>query len=273
MRAMNDEYVLGTNDAETVRLELQHVVWRPAAHAAWQRAGIAAGHTVLDLGCGPGFAARDLSQLVGARGRVIAIDKSSRFLEVVKRLGSAEIEAHACDLDRDHLPAVRADAAWSRWLFAFLTRPRDLLARLARVLRPGGVFVAHEYFDYSTWRTSPRSPEVEEFVASVVASWRAAGGEPDITLDLMPWLQELGFEIISTRPMVDVVTRADPKWDWLARFAETGLARLVELGRIEPARAAEIRLAWSAISERPGARMVTPAVLEIIARLRDRPVP
>jgi len=261
---MSDDYVLGTHDDEIERLELQHEVWRPAALAAWERAGIAAGHTVIDIGCGPGFAAADLAAVVGPTGHVHAVDKSPRFLALT-RARSPQITPHAIDLDTDELGIERADAAWARWVFCFLARPRALLERVARALAPGGRFVAHEYFDYRTWRSSPRMPEVDEFVAAVMTSWRAGGGEPDIALDLVPWLSELGFTIASVRPIVDVVAPGTPKWQWLRRFGESGLARLVELGHLTPDRATAIRAAWAALSARSDAHLVTPAVLEIVA--------
>lgn len=267
-RLGDDEYVLGTHDAEVVRLEHQHRVWRPAALEAWRRAGISHGQTAIDLGCGPGFAAVDLAEAVGPTGRVIALDKSSRFLQLATRHDRPQIEALACDLDADELPVARADAAWARWLFGFLRRPRDLLAKLARVLEPDGVFVAQEYLDNRTWRTSPRCAEIEEFVAAVRASWRAEGGDPDVVLDLVPWLLELGFEVISVRPIVDVVVATDPAWEWLSRFVETGLARLVDLGHVTQERAGMIAAALTKVSTEPGVRMITPAVLEIIARRR-----
>jgi SAM-dependent methyltransferase len=268
LRAMENEYVLGTHDAEVARLELQHRVWRAAALEAWQRAGIGHGHTVIDVGCGPGFGAVDLAEIVGPAGLVIALDKSNRFLQLTRRHHKSQIEALACDLDADELPVARADAAWARWVFSFVRRPRDLLAKLAKALGPGGVFVAHEYFDYRTWRASPRSAEIEEFVAAIMASWRSEGGEPDIALDLMPWLLELGFEIVSVRPIVNALVATDPAWEWLSRFGETGLARLVDLGRVPRDRAERITAAWTRVNTEPGVRMITPAVLEIIARRR-----
>lgn len=268
MRAMDNEYVLGTHDAEIARLELQHRVWRPVALEAWRRAGVSDGQTIIDIGCGPGFAAVDLAEIVGPTGRVIALDKSSRFLQSVARYNKPQIEAVACDLDVDGLPATRVDAAWARWVFSFVRHPRDLLARVARSLKPGGVFVAHEYFDYRTWRTSPRNAEIEEFVAAIMASWRAEGGEPDIALDLVPWLPDLGFEVIGVRPILNVLVATDPAWEWLSRFGETGLARLVDLGRVTHDRAEKIAAAWTKVSIEPGVRMVTPAVLEVIARRR-----
>jgi SAM-dependent methyltransferase len=251
---------------------MQHAVWREDAHTAWQRAGISAGSTVVDLGCGPGFAAVDLAALVGPSGRVIAIDKSERFLshiaaETAKR-NIANVEPRVCDLDADALPIERADAAWARWVFAFLSKPRELLARVANVIRPGGVFVAHEYLDYRVCRVSPRVPEIDEFITAVMASWRAQGGEPEIAVDLLRWLPELGFDVEATRVIGSVVAPGDPKWNWVAKFGETGLPRLVEIGALSADRAPAIAAAWRGLSTTPGVRMITPTVLEIVAKRR-----
>jgi SAM-dependent methyltransferase len=263
------DYVLGTHDEEIARLGLQHEVWRPRALEAWRAAGIGAGQTVLDLGCGPGFAAVDLAGQVGPSGRVIAVDRSRRFLDWLAaecaRRGLAQVETVACDLDREPLPAVRADAAWARWVFSFVERPRELLARVAGALRPGGRFVAHEYLDYRTWRAAPRDAGIEELVAAVMASWRARGGEPDIALALPAWLGELGFELVHLRPIVEIAAPGSPHWTWLDRFATVGLERLVELGDVSRARAAELAAARTACAARPDVHMVTPAVLEIVA--------
>src|SRR5690606_16250117 len=144
------------------------------------------GQRVLDVGCGPGYATFDLAEIVGPAGRVIAVDQSRRFLNVLEavreRRGLDSIETHELNLDEAPLPASDVDAAWSRWVFAFVTRPRDLLERVCRALRPGGVIVMQEYFHYSTWRLTPPSPELDELVRVVTESWRDSGGEPDIAL-------------------------------------------------------------------------------------------
>jgi SAM-dependent methyltransferase len=268
MTTMTGDYVLGTHDAEIARLGLQHGVWRARALEAWRRAGIGPGQTVLDLGCGPGFAALDLAEVVGPAGRVIALDRSTRFLDALGRAGAARdlgnVEARACDLAADELPAG-ADAAWARWVFSFVERPRELLARVARALRVGGAFVAHEYFDYAAWRVAPRDAEVEEFVARVMASWRARGGEPDIGPTLLGWMPALGLEIASVRAISEVAAPGSPHWEWLQRFAEVGVQRLVELGEVSAERGAALAAAWAACPARPGIQMITPAVLEIVA--------
>jgi len=263
------DYVLGTHDDEIARLALQHRVWRPRALDAWRRAGFTVGQTLLDIGCGPGHASVDLAEIVGPAGRIVAIDRSRRFLETLdttsRKRGLDNITTMERDLDAaDPLPAG-ADGAWARWVFAFVKHPRELLARACAALKPGGILVVHEYFDYSTWRLSPRSAEFEEFVEIVMESWRAEGGEPDIGLALPRWSAELGFATQSLHPIVDVVPASNFVWQWPAAFLRVGLPRLVELGHLTTDRARAIADSLTAREASPNTLMVTPALLEIIA--------
>ena len=83
---MTDErnYLLGTHDAEVERLGLQHRVGRSRVLDAWRRAGIRAGSLVIDAGAGPGWASLDLAEIVGPDGRVNAIERSARFIDVLE---------------------------------------------------------------------------------------------------------------------------------------------------------------------------------------------
>ena len=143
---------------------------------------------------------------------------------------------------------------------AFLRQPRDLLSRLSQSIRPGGVIVIHEYFDYATWRSIPRCPELEEFVSCVMASWRDNGGEPDIALSLPRWLEESGIEIRTLRPIVDIVQPGDLKWAWVRAFFEIGRQRLIDLGYMSGSRAEAIWHAFTKLEKTyaHGVRMITP---------------
>jgi SAM-dependent methyltransferase len=266
---ITDDYVLGTHDQELARLGLQHRVWRSRALDAWTRAGFNAGQTLLDIGCGPGYATLDLAEIAGAGGRVVAVDRSARFLDALRsaavRQGLTNITARQADLDADALPASGADGAWVRWVFAFLSRPRDLVTRIGSALRPGGKLVVHEYFNYRQWKFARKSPLFEEFVDVVIRSWRASGGEPEIALPLTGWLEESGFRIESLRPYVDVITPSDFMWQWPSTFFDIGLRRLIDLGDVFEERAEAMRAEFAERAAAPNARMVTPAVLEIVA--------
>ncbi|MGE0594790.1 MAG: methyltransferase domain-containing protein [Hyphomonadaceae bacterium] len=264
------DYVLGTHDDEIYRLGYQHRVWRPRALDAWQRARIGDGCKVIDFGAGPGFATMDLAEIVGPRGEVHALERSRRFLDTLeaqaKARGFAQVRAHEIDVVTDTLPVADADAAWARWIFAFLPRPRDALQKLVDALKPGGALVVHEYLDYETWKLAPPAPNFERFVDEVVANWRGAGGEPDIGRHLPSWLTEMGLTVESLKPHVDVVSKNDNVWRWPIGFFEIHIDRLIELNRITPQIGQEMRDEFARVSQQPGTLMVTPLVLEIIAR-------
>lgn len=270
--ASTKDYVLGTRDEEIARLGLQHRVWRERALEAWSSAGIGPSQMVLDVGCGPGYASLDLAELVGPSGRLVAIDKSERFLGALttacRQRHVDNVTTYLADLDAGQFPDVVADRAWCRWVFAFAKDPRALLARIAAALAPDGVIVLHEYFDYSTWRAAPRCAELEEFVSAVMTSWRDNGGEPDIALSLPKWLEELGFEVRSAGPIVNMVQPEDLSWNWMASFVEVGRKRLVDLGYLSAVRSDAIWQAFTALQATAGARMITPGVLEIVAARR-----
>ncbi|HTE48236.1 MAG TPA: methyltransferase domain-containing protein, partial [Gemmatimonadaceae bacterium] len=164
--------------------------------------------------------------------------------------------------------ASTADGAWCRWVLAFVPRPRDLLTRIARALKPGGTFVSHEYFDYASWRAVPRSELFEAFVTDVIANWRRSGGEPDIGLEVPRWLEELGFEVESVEPVIHVITPRDYMWQWPASFMQIGLDRLIDTGAVTPERGEVLRAALTEVAASSTSRMITPGVLEVIARKR-----
>lgn len=264
------DYVLGTHDDEIYRLGFQHRVWRPRALDAWARARIGDGASVIDFGAGPGFATMDLAEIVGPSGAVHALERSRRFIETLeaqaKARGFTQVKAHEIDVVTDAIPVIDADAAWARWIFAFLPDPKPALQKLVGALRPGGALVVHEYIDYKTWRLAPTAPNFERFVDEVVANWRGSGGEPDIGRDLPAWLTTMGMKLESFRPYVDIVSKDDNVWRWPIGFFDIHIDRLLELNRITPQLAKDMRDEFARVSQQPGTLMVTPLVIEIIAR-------
>jgi len=114
----------------------------------------------------------------------------------------------------------------------------------------------------------PRSALFEAFVEATIANWRRSGGEPDIGLDIPAWLEALGFDIQSLTPIVDVISPRDYVWQWPKSFVKVGLQRLIELGAIDEIKGAQIESAFDEIDKSSSTRMITPGVLQIIARKR-----
>lgn len=266
---VDGDYVLGTHQDELTRLGLQHRIWRPAALDCWRRAGIGPGSRVLDVGAGPGFATCDLAEIVGPEGHVLALERSKRFVEAgrhrcaERKLNNVQIRC--CDVIEDPIDEGGFDAAWVRWVACFVSSPQRLVERLAAALRPGGVVVFHEYWDYGAWSIAPDPDWLRSFVKEVMLSWRADGGEPDVATQLPALLEQAGFQIRHIRPHAHCVRPCDPLWQWPAGFIEINLGRLLDLGRVSPAWVERVRSGLRAAEQRSCSVMSTPMVLEIIA--------
>lgn len=263
------DYLLGTHDDEIRRLGLQHRVWRSHAAGTWSRAGFREGQTIVDLGCGPGFASVELAEIVGPSGRVVAIDRSRRFIERLeaerRRRELPQIEILEADLDGP-LAVREADGLWCRWAAAFARDPQGLVARIRGALKTGAVVAFHEYGEYRTWRLAPECPPFDRFVDHVIRSWREDGGEPDVGRSIPGWLEASGFEVRSVRAIIEIVTPRDYMWQWPREFVRIGRTRLRDLGAIDQREADEIWREFTRTEAGPSARMITPAVMEIIAR-------
>jgi SAM-dependent methyltransferase len=257
------DYVLGTQDDEVQRLGVQHGVWRDRVLDAFRRAGIGPDQTVIDVGAGPGFVTADLAALVGPSGKVVALERAPHFLEALRGRDLANVEA--CEHDVSEPFAISgADVSWCRWVLSFVPDPATTVRHIAAALKPGGTAVFHEYVAYETWRMMPPDPTQERFRSFVEQSWRDSGGEPDVALWLPQWLAEASMEIIQTSVLADIITPADPKWEWPRAFMETGARRLHELGYIQ---ADEVEAMARLLDDPPpDAYMLTPLVAEVIAR-------
>jgi SAM-dependent methyltransferase len=269
MTVAREDYVLGTHDAEVQRLGLQHRVWREAMLGAWRRAGMRTGWRVVDVGAGPGYATWDLADLVGPTGEVLAVERSGRFISLIeaeaRRRGLGQIRALEVDLMEGPISADGYDMTWCRWVASFTRSVPNLVQWIHRALRAGGRAVFHEYADYGSWQFAPARPRLIEFVAEVMASWRAAGGEPNVAPALIEALGRGGFRLLSVRPLVFATRPGELTWQWPAAFVATNAARLQELGRVSKEWVADVERELHEAEADPSSVMVTPLVLEVIA--------
>ncbi len=264
------EYILGSHDTEIARLLLQHRVWRPRMLDSWRKAGITTGQTIIDLGCGPGYASTELAEIAGPRGHVLAIDRSPRFLQRLQRqcdaYGVTNIETREADITSIDLRGIDAHALWCRWVFSWLPNPAPAIASIRDSLRPGGVAVFHEYLNYSTWKLAPASPAFEKFVTAVINSTARTGANIDSAAFLPSLLEANDMEILALNPIMDVVEPLNFVWQWPAAFMREFAPTLVRTGDLTPEDEVRAIEALASAEKSEVVRMVTPVVLEIIAR-------
>ena len=266
------DYVLGTHEDELERLGVQHRAWRDVVLDCWQKAGITTGSKVLDVGAGPGYATIDLAEIVGGTGKVVAVERSTNFInaitQTIQSRGLSNVEVHELDLMNDNLPDGPFDFSWCRWVLCFVSDPDVVVRKISGALRPGGRAIFHEYGHYTTWRFVPPRPSHEEFRDHVVATWRGSGGDPDTGLRLPVWLKNNGFAVRSIAPRIFCIQPGDYMWRWPAQFIQVHLLRLQELGEIDAAFADRVLADLAAAERDAPSFMVTPLVLEIVAEKR-----
>lgn len=265
----SNDYVLGTHREEIERLGIQHRVWRSKTLDCWQRAGLKVGHSVLDVGAGPGFATMDFAELVGKEGMVCAFERSDHFVSAGRQLcnerGLSQVKYVHGDLMLDDLPEKAFDLAWIRWVLCFLPDPALAVKKVAKAIKPGGKFVIQEYAHYETARSIPPRSAVDAFIDAGISSWRESGGEPNIGLQVPTLLLESGFRVLDVEPIVLIARPNDYSWLWPTHFITSQVLKLVEEGLLPQSNADEILGEWSEATADPNSMLIAPMVFQVIA--------
>ncbi len=133
---------------------------RPLGALAMDRAGLAAGERVLDVGCGIGDTTLDLGRRVGPGGAVVGVDVSAPMLD---RARAAALSAGAANVAFENADAQTAalpgpfDVLYSRFGVMFFADPEAAFANLRRALRPGArlAFVCWRSLQENPWLVVP----------------------------------------------------------------------------------------------------------------------
>ena len=275
------EYILGTADDELARLGFQHRLWSDLAIRTWRNAAIAPGQTILDLGCGPGYATFDLASLTGGAnpaqtgGRVYAVDESESF--IIRLRSQAEARgltnitaavADVHDLSALGMAAGSIDLVYARWVLCFVRDPEAIVRSVASLLRPGGRIAVNDYFNYEAMTLPPKRASFTRAIGAVAASWRSRGGDCDVVGRLPALCAEYGLRTMRLEVDQRIARPADSMWQWPETFWKTFIPRLVSGGFLSQAHAEEFFEDWKAAGDDPNTFMALPPVYEFIAQKR-----
>ncbi|WP_437577598.1 class I SAM-dependent methyltransferase [Sorangium sp. So ce887] len=133
---------------------------RPLGALAMDRAGLAAGERVLDVGCGIGDTTLELGRRVGPGGAVVGVDVSAPMLD---RARAAALSAGAANVAFENADAQIAalpgpfDVLYSRFGVMFFADPEAAFANLRKALRPGArlAFVCWRSLQENPWLFVP----------------------------------------------------------------------------------------------------------------------
>lgn len=267
-----DEYVLRSVDRNEIsRLGHQYEVWRRDTNKVFEAAGFTVGDRLLDLGCGPGFLTRDLAELVGSRGSVLAVDNSEVFIAhlrgEIREHGLDQVRADVADARELELPAASLDGAFCRWVLMFVSEPQKVIENVWRALRQGGVLAVMEYAQFRSTSLWPQGRHFAQLYEKVHQMIAGSGGDADIGARVPSLVVDAGFVIEKLIPIWRVGRPSSPEWAWL-EGTHPNHPKLVEAGLVTSAELDDYYREWEAASRNPAAVFTAPPVLATIARKR-----
>jgi len=129
-------------EKERERLAGLEAVYDPGTIRHLEALGVAEGWRCLEVGGGGGSIARWLCARVGDKGRVLATDVNTRFLDALQE-PNLEVRKH--DIVADELPTEAFDLIHTRLLLEHLPDRDQALKRITAALRPGGWLLVEDF--------------------------------------------------------------------------------------------------------------------------------
>ena len=245
---------------------LRSHTWRTVANsAAYLVDSLRPGMSLLDVGCGPGTISIDFADRL-APGEVVGVDSSADVVAQASATattdGAANVrfavgDAYALDFADDTFDVVHAHQTLQH-----VHDPVAVLREMARVTKPGGVVAARDG-DYGGMIWFPELPGLTKWMHVYQSVHRSNDSEPDAGRRMRAWATEAGFtDIVSTGSTWCFAEDADRRWwgsMWADRVRQSSFgAQAVERGFAADAEIDEIRAAWLAWIDAPGAWFVVP---------------
>jgi arsenite methyltransferase len=150
------------------------------------------GERILDVGCGPGFYAAELAELVGPDGAVVGVDSSPEMLAVAARRCEGRENVTFHEAEATSLPVADGsfDAALCVQVLEYVSDPDAALAEMRRAVRGGGRVVVWDV-DWSTVSLHSADPARTERVLRI---WDEHLTHPTLPRTLAPRLRAAGFD-------------------------------------------------------------------------------
>ncbi|MFD0916338.1 methyltransferase domain-containing protein [Pseudahrensia aquimaris] len=164
-----------------------------------------AGEAILEVGCGNGDLTREIANLIGPNGTMVAVDPSSAMIE---QASSAAPPARCIEASAVELPFEdnAFDAVIAAQVYCFVPDLKTAVAEAMRVLTPGGRLVILD----SDWRSMRWTTGSEAAFARADRIVRAHYAHSDVPEQLPHLLADQGFGNIEQTVFTIENHRSDP---------------------------------------------------------------
>lgn len=240
----NAVYALGSNIAESARLQRQADELAPDSSALLDRVGLRPGDSAVDLGCGPRGILELLFQRVSPGGRVVGLDGDPAHVamasELVEKRGLSDVEIVLGDALHTGLPSGSFDLVHARTLLVTVPQPAEVLAEMARLARPAG-WVAGLEPDTEAAICYPPHPAFDRLCEIFTIAFSRNGADPRIGRRMAELYRHAGLQDVIVEARAGVypaghsrrTIRADLVRSMRPQIVEMGLADERELEQLD----------------------------------------
>ena len=151
------------------------------------------GEKILDLGVGPGFLTKEISEFVDGESDIIGIDNSEFMLEIARKRCSALSSITFQRANATALPFSDSefDAVVISQVYEYVSEIKGALSELFRVLKPGGrALIMDTDWDSLVWNAKDK-----ERASQIFEVWEQHLFDPNLPSKLSPMLIGEGFRI------------------------------------------------------------------------------
>lgn len=204
-------YVLTLSDTEVARYRAMAQTAAADEADQWAAAGIVAGATVADVGCGPGAMSAVMAELVGPTGRVYAVDRDPEALVLARhgaeQAGLTNLVFSEGPADSTGLVPESADVVMLRHVLAHNGgREQAIVNHLVSLVRPGGAVYLVD-IEATAIRFYPAQDAA--FLADINERYRqfhaGLGNDLSVGLRLGELLEQAGLEKVNHRGQYSLV--------------------------------------------------------------------
>jgi len=195
----------------------------PVTFRGLERLGVAPGWSCAEVGGGTGAVASWLSARVGLRGRVVATDVDTRFLD---RLALANVEVRHADICTVALDRQAFDLVHTRLVLMHVEDRAAALCHLVDAVRVGG-WLCIEEPDFSVMTTHPRVPAVQRVIRALVHDFDQARSDWRYGLSVPAACERAGVTGIVADGQLSLLQFGTGRAEALALFFEGVGPRLV----------------------------------------------
>ena len=221
------KYILGTEERR--RLELLQQCLDPMTNRSLDAIGVEPGWRCLELGAGAGSVAQILCRRVGAAGRVVAVDRDTRFLD---ELAEGNLDVDRRDVLADGLPGGGYELAHARLLLMHLATREKFVGEMAAALRPGG-WLLIEDMDTFPFQTTLSEGVFCDVMRKIDAAFVAANAAPAFGRQLGALFDAAGLEAVEAACEINTFRGGSPTAEMYLASAQQLRPALLAVGATE----------------------------------------